>query len=64
MPLPLGVGLCERFIWDLQVQPSIWDVDVNRVTFFDECDWPAAEASGDTWPIHAPRVAPLNLPPV
>ena len=25
---------------------------------------PPAAASGDTWPMHAPRVAPLNLPSV
>ena len=46
MRLPLRSALCEDFVIDFHFQPSIRDVDVNRVAFFHQGNRPTGRGFG------------------
>jgi len=62
--LPLRHALAQGGVADFDLHHTLIDIDVDSIALVHRGDGPPNAASGDTWPIIRPRVAPLKRPSV
>ena len=61
---PLGLAGGQGGIVHLNFDPAVWNVDGDNVSSSTRAMAPPWAASGQTWPMAAPRVAPEKRPSV